>query len=171
MYVRTDNAANVHKAITGDGCNPSLQKIRCFAYLINLAVQCSLKTLALLKILFHEETMVAHITRSPYANAMLKTRQAQLVLPAHKPINDAFTRWGSTLLMLKQFFEQKTAVYTALEALKNADLIKAVSSVDSDTLQNVIDVLKTFQTAKTVISKYSLCTISLILSLQLLLIT
>ena len=73
--------------------------------------------------------------------------------------------------MLKQFFEQKTAVYTALEAMKNADLIKAVSSVDSDTLQNVIDVLKTFQTATTVISKYSLCTISLILSLQLLLIT
>ena len=68
--------------------------------------------------------------------------------------------------MLKRFLEQNTAGYTALEAMNNAGLVKAVSSVDSDMLKSVINVLEPFQTATTVMSSDSLCTISLILPLQ-----
>ena len=68
--------------------------------------------------------------------------------------------------LLKRFLEQNTAGYTALEAMNNAGLVKAVSSVDSDMLKSVINVLEPFQTATTVMSSDSLCTISLILPLQ-----
>ena len=165
MFITTDNAANICKAITGEGSNPNLKHIRCFAHTINLAVQNGLKVAGVSKMLASVKRIVAHINRSPTANATFKEKQSQLGLPTHKLINDVSTRWGSTLQMLERFLEQKSALHATLESGKSADLLRAINTVDSIVMQHVVEVLQPFQSATTVMSSETLCTISLILPL------
>ncbi|KAI4813785.1 hypothetical protein KUCAC02_003013 [Chaenocephalus aceratus] len=48
----------------------------------------------------------------------------------HRLINDVATRWNSSYEMVERYLEQKSAVYSALSALKNKDIANLTDQED-----------------------------------------
>lgn len=164
LCITSDNASNIVKAISMSFY--TLTHVRCFAHTINIAVQKALKVKSVNTCIGHIKRIVGFFARSPAAKGLLKEKQKQLEKPEHILINDVTTRWNSTVDMLDRFLEQKSVIYTALDELRNLDLLHSMEKIDSSMVSAVVELLNHFKTATIEMSSESKCTISLIIPLQ-----
>lgn len=106
----TDNAANMSVAVEIAG----YPHVRCFAHVLNLAVQRALKLPNVARLLGRIRRMCTFFHRSTSAAEALKRNQKMLGLPHHKLITDVVVRWNSAYEMISRFLEQQPAVTAAL---------------------------------------------------------
>lgn len=108
--VVTDNAANMSVAVEITG----YLHVRCFAHILNLAVQRALKLPNVARLLGRIRRICTFFHRSSPAAEALKRNQKILGLPHHKLIADVVVRWNSAYEMVSRFLEQQPAVTAAL---------------------------------------------------------
>lgn len=160
LVVTTDNAANIKKAVNNSTHN--LRHIGCFAHTLNLVAQQCLKVEAVSAIVNNVKRIVGYFHRSTTAKGVLSQKQDQLSLNNHRLVNDVPTRWNSTYMMLERFAEQRPAIFAALEALKNTDLVRVYEQIKSSDVETIMHFLKPYKTATDVMSGSSYATVSLI---------
>ena len=83
---------------------------------------CFEHTLQLARITARCRKIVGHFRHSHVAQTALETKQGQLCLAPHKPIQEVSTRWNSTYDMLNRLAEQKQAVSAVLLESRKAAL-------------------------------------------------
>lgn len=92
--IGTDNARNMLLA----GVEAEMHShVRCITHTLNMALQVK----GVGEVLVQVRKVVSYFYRSPRATEMEK--QEQLSLPAHKLVQDVFTRWNSSLGTLQRF--------------------------------------------------------------------
>lgn len=155
----TDNAANERKAAELLGWT----RFGCYGHRINLVVKHALKVTELNKILGKSRRLVTFFHQSTSATDALIEKQKLVFsntpgLIGHKLITDVPTRWNSTLAMLGRLAEQLPAIMsiifdtnclnkTAISTVKTYCLTSEEHSV----VQELISVLKPFETATTIL--------------------
>ena len=75
----------------------------------------------------------------------LRERQKMLELTNHELIQSYVTHWGSTLAMLERLMEQQAAIAAVLMDGKNRHLLPG--SEDWGLIEELVSLLKPFQTA------------------------
>ncbi|XP_060567575.1 E3 SUMO-protein ligase ZBED1-like [Ruditapes philippinarum] len=155
----TDNAANERKAAELLGWT----RFGCYGHRINLVVKHALEVTELNKILGKSRRLVTFFHQSTSATDALIEKQKLVFsntpgLIGHKLITDVPTRWNSTLAMLGRLAEQLPAIMsiifdtnclnkTAISTVKTYCLTSEEHSV----VQELISVLKSFETATTIL--------------------
>ncbi|XP_048017725.1 E3 SUMO-protein ligase ZBED1-like [Megalobrama amblycephala] len=138
--VVTDNAANMSVAVEIAG----YPHVRCFAHVLNLAVQRALKLPNVARLLGRIRRICTFFHRSTSAAEALKRNQKMLGLPHHKLITDVVVRWNSAYEMISQFLEQQPAVTAALlspEVRKNTTDISTLTDGDIKNAEEVVKAL------------------------------
>lgn len=107
----TDNARNMIVAGREAEMRPHLA---CFAHTLNLASQKALQVDTAAKFLGKVRRVAGFLHRNITGAEILREKQQQLSLPAHKLIQDVSTRWNSSFDMLQRFLEQQPAVFATL---------------------------------------------------------
>uniref|UniRef100_A0A2H1VTE5 SFRICE_004272 n=1 Tax=Spodoptera frugiperda TaxID=7108 RepID=A0A2H1VTE5_SPOFR len=114
------------------------RSVGCFAHLLNLVVQDSLKTVAA-----GEKVKVVgeFFKRSAQAQAYLETAQNQMNLPHLKLKQECPTRWNSCFDMLERILKIKDAVISTI-ALTRSDL--NIQTVEWDLISKIVPILRAF---------------------------
>ena len=116
----TDNAANIENAICDVLVWPYLG---CFGHTLNLAVKAGLKIGQVKDNLAPCSRLVSYFHKSTRASYQLGEKQQTLGLPSHALIQEAETRWNSTLDMIERVLEQQSAICATLMDQKRLDLM------------------------------------------------
>ncbi|XP_050561015.1 E3 SUMO-protein ligase ZBED1-like [Spodoptera frugiperda] len=131
----SDNAANILSAVRlGEW-----RSVGCFAHLLNLVVQDSLKTVA--GVVNKVKAVVDFFKRSAQAQAKLETAQKQMNLPLLKLKQECPTRWNSCFDMLERILKIKDAVISTI-ALTRSDL--NIQTVEWDLISKIVPILRPF---------------------------
>lgn len=88
-----------------------------------------------------------------------------LHLRKHRLINDEATRWNSSYEMIERYLEQKSAVYSALRALKNKEIAN-LTDQEVSVAESVIEIMKPLKTVTTILSTETSPSVSTILPLK-----
>ena len=162
LYVVTDNAANVKKAV---GMMTNTKWLSCFAHSLQLVVNKVLRLEELdevKELLIAARSIVSHFRRSPMATKNLEAAQKQLNLPNHRVIQDCATRWNSQVLMLERLIEQKPAISLVLSS------VSGVKNLDGDqwkAAELLVDALRPFLDVTNIVSASKYPTLSMVLPL------
>lgn len=160
----TDNASNEVKAFS----LLSWPRLPCMGHNINLVVNAGLKEVS--KLLAKGSSVVSYFHRSPLAMGLLFDKQ-KLLLPkesqGHKLITDCQTRWNSTVDMLERLTEQTPALHAVATDInfKNAGEVKnkLYTFAEQAIVESVVNILKPFKLATTLLSSETQVTLSLVL--------
>ena len=88
-----------------------LPSLGCFAHSLQLVVEDGmLSQCAVIDVLATCETIVGHFKHSPVAYGRLCSIQEHLRVPQHHLQQDVYTRWNSSLYMVKSVIEQKMSL-------------------------------------------------------------
>ena len=158
----TDNAANERKAAELLGWT----RFGCYGHRINLVVKHALEVPELSKILGKSRRLVTFFHQSTSATDALIEKQKLVFsntpgLIGHKLISDVPTRWNSTLAMLSRLAEQLPAIMSIIfdTCLNKAALgtlkTYCLTSDEHSVVQELISVLKPFETATTILCSES----------------
>uniref|UniRef100_A0A2H1V4M5 SFRICE_019699 n=1 Tax=Spodoptera frugiperda TaxID=7108 RepID=A0A2H1V4M5_SPOFR len=115
------------------------RSVGCFAHLLNLVVQDSLKTVA--GVVNKVKAVVEFFKRSAQAQAKLETAQKQMNLPLLKLKQECPTRWNSCFDMLERILKIKDAVISTI-ALTRSDL--NIQTVEWDLISKIVPILRPF---------------------------
>lgn len=142
----TDNARNMIVAALEAEMRPHLAW---FVHTLNLASQKALQVDTAAKLLGKVRRVVGFLHRNTRGAEILREKQQQLSLPAHKLIQDVSTRWNSFFDMLQRFLEQQPAVFATLmsrEIRKGEEM----NSVNERDICKAEDIIKLMAPAKVV---------------------
>ncbi|XP_008190000.1 zinc finger BED domain-containing protein 4-like [Acyrthosiphon pisum] len=142
-----DIAANMGKAFH----HQSFESVSCTSHTLQLAIND-----VLIKEKQHDalckkvRSVVGHFKHSIRANKLLKKCQSENRIPAHKFIQDVYTRWNSTFLMLNRFLEQKKSVL-GLAPFINLNVTFSIN--DFTMVKELVKILEIFHSAILTLSK------------------
>ena len=105
--------------------------------------------------------IVGYFEHSHLATKALENQQKRLKLPKHRLIQACATRWNSVYAMIKRLIEQKRAVIKVLNS-NSVRKIQKLTNSDWINIQILVDVLKPFDEATTLMSAEKSVTISLV---------
>ena len=88
--------------------------IPCAGHSLNLAVEDALTVKGFHTAIARAKKVVEHFNHSRLDTEVLKLKQEQLGLPSHCLIQDASTRWNSTLDMASRLCEQQADIAAVL---------------------------------------------------------
>ena len=140
----TDNGSNIVNAFR----LLKIDHFPCIAHTLQLAVNKGLRVVRVQRIIGRCKSIVSHFKRSTKETYKLREKQELLKLPQHMLVQDCVTRWGSTLCMLQRLMEQRTAISAVLVEGKDRHLM--LESGDWEVVEILVDLLKPFQQATTV---------------------
>ncbi|XP_076134507.1 E3 SUMO-protein ligase ZBED1-like [Alosa pseudoharengus] len=125
-----DNAANMAVALR----TLAIVRIGCFAHTLNLAAQKIIKCQNISNWAARVRSVIVWMKSVNMAKVVLKEKQKLLNLPQHMMILDVKTRWNSSYLMIKRFYEQFPAIQAAVmdpRLRKQADKEKLVENLQT----------------------------------------
>ncbi|XP_065891713.1 E3 SUMO-protein ligase ZBED1-like [Dysidea avara] len=152
----SDNGSNIVNAFT----LLNIDHFPCIAHTLQLAVNKGLKVARVQRIIARCKAIVSHFKRSTKETYKLREKQELLKLPQHMLVQDCVTRWGSTLSMLQRLIEQQTAISAVLVEGKDRHLM--LESGDWEVVEMLVELLKPFQQATTVMGAVRYPTLSIV---------
>ena len=161
----TDNARNMIVAGVEAEMRPHLA---CFAHTLNLASQKALQVDTAAKLLGRVRRVVGFLHRNIRGAEILREKQQQLSLPAHKLIQDVSTRWNSSFDMLQRFLEQQPAVFATLMSreVRKGEEVNTVNERDICNAEDIVKLMAPVKVVTTVMCEEEQPTISMIAPLR-----
>ena len=155
----SDNGSNIVNSFT----LLNIDHYPCIAHTLQLAVNKGLKVARVQRIIARCKAIVSHFKRSTKETYKLREKQELLKLPQHMLVQDCVTRWGSTLSMLQRLIEQQTAISAVLVEGKDRHLMLEIG--DWEVVEMLVELLKPFQQATTVMGAVRYPTLSTVMPL------
>ena len=159
VYV-TDNASNVKKACV-DLCDK--EWLGCFPHTINLSVAAGLSVAEIERVVAGAKSVVKFIHQSSVARDLLKKYCSQLGLKELRVVTFCITRWNTILYLLQRLCLLQNAVVLTLNDCKKQDLVPSID--DWKIMEEMIEVLKLFETTTVLVSGEKYPTINYIMPL------
>lgn len=156
----TDNDRNMIVAGLEAEMRPHLA---CFAHTINLASQKALKVDTAAKLLGKVRRVVGFLHRNIRGAEILREKQQQLSLSAHKLIQDVSTKRNSSFDMLQRFLEQQPAVFATLMSreIRKGEEVNSVTERDICNAEDIVKLMAPVKVVTTVMCEEEQPTISM----------